>query len=415
MVDARRVVITGIGVLAPNGIGVEDFWSALLEGRSGIGPISLFDASEHFVGIAGEVDGFDPLIHIPFPVKPKRMGRHTQFALAASCMAIKDARVGESADLQSGSLLPIYVGVSTSAIEVIEQGKEQMSRRGPNKVSPHIVGACQPHAVATAISEHMGLNTRAMTVSTACAAGMDALAEAASVVREGRSDLVLAGGVDAPINPLTVACFGRTRMVPGGVVNAATRSCPFDRRREGGVMAEGGAFFVVESLVHAMARGAEPRLELLGWGSRLDRSAEAVGSGFEDAMREALDAAGTAPRDVHYICAHGPSDPELDQRETEAIKAVYGPWAYRIPVSSIKGVTGNPLAAAGPLELAACAGVFRDDLVPPTANYREPDPACDLDYVPLRPRRYRADCAMLNVHGMGGINSSLVVSRVTRP
>jgi 3-oxoacyl-[acyl-carrier-protein] synthase II len=411
----NRAAITGLGVLAPNGIGVEAFWDSILACRSGIGLISLFDASGFPVRIAGEVSDFRisdffELSGNGMWLKPKRMGRHTQLALASISLAFKDAGLDISAC--EGAPLPLVVGVSTSAIDIIERGKEMMTTRGPGKVSPYIVSACQPHDVACAISGWFGSVTRAVTISSACPAGLDAIAYGADLVRSGRSDMVIVVGADSPITPLTVASFGASGLVPDSSRPPAEVSRPFERDRAGGVMAEGAGTLILENLDHAMARGATPYAEITGYGSSMDRRGDESGEGLAVSMGSALANAALYPCDVDYICAHGPSDTVIDRVETAAIRDLMGAHAYRIPVSSIKGVTGNPLAASAPFQAAAVCLAMRDGRVAPTANYVHPDPECDLDYVPGGPRLAQVQAALLNVHGLGGGNSSMVLERV---
>ena len=315
--------------------------------------------------------------------------------------------------LEACAPVPVIIGVSTSAIEVIERGKETMTSHGPSKVSPYIVSACQPHAIASAISESLGISTKAMTVSTACPAGLDAISIAVECIRDGKAEIAITGGADAPINPLTVACFGATGLVPTNSSNPEKLSRPFDRDRQGGILAEGAGILILENLEHALARGATPLAEIVGYGTSVDATGSLPASGLEDCMSLALANAGCRPENIDYICAHGPSDPVLDKVETACIKKVLGGHAYKIPVSSIKGVTGNPLAAAGPLELAACVMAIRQSLVPPTANYEHRDNDCDLDYVPLKPRKMDINKALINIHGLGNGNSTMIVGKVT--
>jgi 3-oxoacyl-(acyl-carrier-protein) synthase len=307
------------------------------------------------------------------------------------------------------------VGVSTSAIEVIERGKDQMVSRGPAKVSSYIVSACQPHAVASALAISLGVETQVETISSACLAGLGAIERAYQMIRQGKQDIALAGGSDAPITPLTVASFGSTGMVPDWRGPPEKASRPFDRDRMGGILAEGCGFIVLENLEHALARGASPGFEIVGTGGSMDLPETESGSGLATSMSMALDNAGCLPDKVDYVCAHGPSDPVIDRVETEAIKAILGERAYAVPVSSIKGVTGNPLAAAGPLQLITCGLALRTETIPPTANYEHRDPECDLDYVPGPPRRAQIRTALLNVHGLGGTNGTVVVRKAEDP
>jgi minimal PKS ketosynthase (KS/KS alpha) len=264
--------------------------------------------------------------------------------------------------------------------------------------------------VAATLAEYLGTRVSIQTVSTACKAGADALLLAAEEVRMGRVDFAIAGGVDAPITSSTCAAFSASRLLSARNEDPAHASRPFDRDRDGGVLGEGAGVVVIESLAHARARGAHIWLEVCGGASHPDALGAPAADGLGACMTVALANTRLCGEAIDYICAHGPSDPVIDRVETEMIRNTFGRHAYRIPVSSIKGVTGNPLAAAGPMELIACALAMRDDRLPPTANYSTPDPACDLDYVP-QARRMRIEHALINVHGMGGGNTTLVVRK----
>jgi len=409
----NRVVITGMGILAPNGIGNDKFWESLLAGRSGIGPITLFDASDLKSRIAGEVKNFDPHDYIEPELKPKRMARHTQFAYAAAMMALKDAGLEVSeADLPSPT--PVVVGVSTSAMDIIERSISNFAERGENGISPTAVGALTPQAAANVIADRIGVHAHASTVSSACPSGLDALAIAANMIESGAAELAIAGGADAPITKHTFAAFIATGMSSCRNGEPERASRPFDLERDSGVISEGAGMFVLEDLERAEARGARPYLEINGYARQRDDIPENPGSGLLGSMRLALANSGRSIDAIDYICAYGPGHPVLDAAEVRYIKEVFGERAYSIPISSIKGVTGNPLAAGGPLQVAACALSLRDQIIPPTANYELPDPDCDLDFVP-RPRKAKLDSILLNVRGLGGSASSLVVSRSHKP
>jgi len=400
-----------MGVLAANGIGLPAFWDSLVQARSGIAPITLFDASTHRIKLAGEVKGFQFSDYGVSSIKERRHGRHTLFALAATRMAMTQARLTVD-DLRALEPVPIAVGISTSAMDVIEHNEDVLQAKGPDRVSPFGVSSCLPHAVSSVIGDDLGISNQRFTFSSACSAGLDALALAAELIRAGKSDLVIAGGMDAPVTPLAVASFGKSGLMPPLEAHMERCSRPFDRQRIGGILAEGGGMFIVERWEHAEARGIKPLAEILGYGNCADASGTPPGAGLARSMAVAISNSGLMPADIDYVCAHGPSDPVIDRVETEMIKQVMGQHAYRIPVSSIKGVTGNPLAGAGPLQVAACAQMFGQDTVSPTANYEEPDPDCDLDYVPNKPYAMSINRALINLHGLGGGNSSLVVQRV---
>jgi 3-oxoacyl-[acyl-carrier-protein] synthase II len=395
--------------MAPNGNNKRAFWETLVAGQSGIGPITLFDASEHPCRIAGEVKDFDLPALLGRPVKVKRLARQTQLALAATCEALHDA--GIPGDRPEG-LLPLFLGVSSSAIEVIELGMERMQSRGPTGVPTHVVHGCQPHQAASTIAELFPAVNHTSTISSACAAGLDAIGAAYLQLRQGKFEKALAGGSDAPINPLTFACLAKAGLLSLRNHDPLHASLPFDRRRDSGVISEGAGLVMLETLEHARARGCRCYLEITGYASQMDTELASSGSGFAVTMEQALAHAGKRPEDIALVCAHGPGHPVLDVVETQAIKQVFGDHAYRIPVVSIKGVTGNPLAAAGSLQVIACALSLQAGIVPPTANLEVPDPACDLDYVPLKARHARVGSILINAHGLGGGNSSLVVERL---
>lgn len=411
MTKRNRVVITGIGVLAPNGIGVDAFWESLLAGRSGIGPITLFDASEYKSRIAGEVKNFDPMDYIEAELKPQRWARHTQLAYAATMMALTDSGLDPN-DLKLPSPTPVIIGVSTSGIDIIESVHFAVENKGPNRAPTTSSGASIPQAAANTIADRIGKTAHAATVSSACPSGLDAVADAAAMIRSGEAELAIAGGADAPITKLTIASFiaGGLSSCRNGEPERASR--PFDLDRDSGVISEGAAVFVLENLERAEARGVRVYLEIGGYGKQRDLDHTRPGSGLEDSMTLALANAGRALPDIDFISAYGPGHPILDAIEVIGIKKVFGEQAYCIPVSSIKGVIGNPLAAGGPLQVAACALSFRDQVIPPTANYEIPDPNCDLDFVPKRARKARLDCALVNVRGIGGSASTMIVNRV---
>lgn len=411
MVRKNRVVVTGMGILAPNGIGTEAFWESLLAGRSGIGPITLFDASKFKSRIAGEVKGFDPNEHIEPELKPKRMARHTQLAYAASMMALRDAGLDPN-KLELPSPTPVIIGISTSAIDVIESVYFSIQNNGPNRAPATSAAASIPQAAANTIADRIGASAHAATVSSACPSGLDAIADATAMIRSGEAEIAIAGGADAPITPLTMASFIASGMSSTRNGEPEKASRPFDLERDSGVISEGAGVFVLEDAERAAARGARVYLEIGGYGKQRDSDFRTPGSALEDSMVIALANAACSTSDIDYISAYGPSHPVLDEVEVNAIRNVFGERAYSIPVSSIKGVTGNPLAAGGPFQIAACALTFRDQIIPPTANYEIQDPKCDLDFVPNRARKAKVGRAMVNVRGIGGSASTIVLRRM---
>jgi 3-oxoacyl-[acyl-carrier-protein] synthase II len=407
----NRVVVTGIGVLAPNGIGLKAFWKSLLTGESGIGPITLFDPVGLKTRIAGEVKDFRPTDFIEPELKPRRMARHTQFAYAATLMALQDAGL-DFKDLDSETPIPVVIGVSTSALDIIENVFRDSDARGLGGVAPTSLAASKPQAAANTIADRIGACANASTVSSACPSGLDAVASAAAMIRAGEAEIAIAGGTDAPITQHSFASFIASGLCSTRNDKPERASRPFDLMRDSGVMSEGAGMFILEDLERAQARGAKIYLEISGYATQRDLHAEDPASGLVNSMELALANAGYGIDDVDYISAYGPGDPVVDAAEIRFIKQVFGKRAKSVPISSIKGVTGNPLAAGGPLQIAACALSFRDQRIAPTANYEIPDPECDLDVVPNRSRKAKLDCILLNVRGLGGSASSLVLNRV---
>jgi len=407
----HRVVITGMGILAPNGIGLEAFWESLLAGRSGIGPITLFDATGFKSQMAGEVKDFNPLDYIEPELKPKRWARHTQLAYAATMMALRDAGL-DSENLKLPGVTPVIIGVSMNAMDVIERAFYAVRSNGPNRMPPTTSAASIPQAPASVIADRLGAAAHAATVSSACTSGLDAVADAAAMIRFGEAEIAIAGGTDAPITPLVMGSFIASGLVCHENGDSERASRPFDWLRKSGVLSEGAGIFIMENLERALARGARIYMELTGYAKRRDLDPAKPASALADSMGLALANAQKTINEVDYISAYGPGDPVLDAAEVVTIKDVFADRAYSIPVSSIKGVTGNPLAAGGPFQIAACALSIRDQIIAPTANYQVEDPNCDLDFVPKRARKTKLDCALINVRGLGGSASTLVVNRV---
>ena len=410
--NRNRVVITGMGILAPNGIGLERFWESLLAGRSGIGPITLFDASDLKSRIAGEVKNFDPYDYIEAELKPKRMARHTQLAYAAAMMALRDAGF-DSENIDLPSPVPVIIGVSMNSMDVLERALKAVRENHANRVSPTTCAASLPQGPANVIADRIGAFAHATTISSACPSGLDAVADAVEIIRNGRAEIAIAGGSDAPITPIAMASFAAADLSSERNAEPNKASRPFDVERDSGVISEGAGIFVLENLDAAQARGARPYLEISGYSKQRDRDPMSPGSGLEDSMKMALANASCTIDDVDYISAYGPGHPVLDAVEVAVIKRVFGENAYKVPVSSIKGITGNALAAAGPLQLASCALTIRDRVIAPTANYEFSDPDCDLDFVPNHPRAFAVECALINVRGLGGGASTMIVKHVS--
>lgn len=405
-----RVVITGLGIVAPNGIGKEAFWNSLLRAESGIDRITLFDASNHPCQIAGEVKNFDPNQILCRAGFTKRRSRQDLLAAVAAHLAVQDAGI-DATDTNSSDL-DICLGVSCPAVELIEQGFHRLQSHGPWRVPVHVATSGQPHHAATTIAEAIPCVRNTHTHSSACIAGSEALAHGYDLIRTGRADIVIAGGADAPINSLTYACLAQSGLLTGRQTEPRLASCPFDAAHDAGIISEGACLLVLESLDHAQFRGRQAYAEILATAFCQDESHDTPCSGLEIAMRRVLQNAGLISDDIEYISAHGPSHRILDRAETAVIKKVFGSKAYQIPISSIKGVLGNPLAAAGPMQMAATVMALQKDIIPPTANLTNPDPACDLDFVPGQPRRTRFSTALIDVHGLGGGNACLILKRI---
>ena len=410
MSKRNRVVVTGMGVLAPNGIGLEAFWDSLVAGRSGIGPITRFDPTAFKSRIAGEVKNFEPLDYIDPKFKPNRMARHTQFAFAAMKMALVDASF-DPLKHPVDYPIPVMLGVSSTAMDILDDCWGDLSKRGPRGVRAGVVEG-QPQAATQVLTMALGISARATTISSACPSGLDAVATAAAMIRRGEADIAVAGGTDAAITPVTMASFATAGLSSTRNSDPERASRPFDLLRDSGVISEGAGMLILENYETAIGRGVSPYLEITGYGTQGDNYISDEIFGLGQTMRTALESAGKTPDDVDYICAYGPGHPALDIVETDMIKRVFGHRAYRIPISSIKGVTGNALSASGPHQLITCGLCFKYGIIPPTANYEMSDPRCDLDYVPGRYRNRKINTALINVRGLGGGNSSLVVERV---
>ncbi len=407
-----KVVVTGMGIVAPNGIGLDAYWDSLVHCRSGIGPITLFDTTGIPLKIAGEVKGFDLRAYTGGTFKPHRLARQTQFALAACRLAVEHARLTRD-DLTRDPPLCLVMGICSGAVDVTGKAMETVITRGPGRILPHTVAACQPHAMSAAVVQMLGVQTSVTTLSAACPSGLDAVTTAARMIKEGRADLAIVGAADSTVNISTIASFCAaglsalsTRLPPDEV------SRPFDRQRSGAVPAEGAGFLVLERMDSARARGASLHIEIAGGATCTDTPGSETMEGLFHAMNGAMRNAAVRPDQMDYICANAVSDPMGDRAESNWIKACMGPHAYTLPISSIRGVTGHPLAPAGLFQIIACALSFKFNTLIPTANLREPDPDCDLDYVPLTPRYHPLHTVMANGHGMGGENSSIVLKRI---
>lgn len=408
----KRVVITGMGAITPLGNGVETFWNGLKEGKSGIDKIDRFDVEDFTTQFAGQVKDFSPEDYMDRK-EAKRMDRFTQFAIAATSMAVKDAELNlEKVDpLRIGVIL----GTGIGGLETLENQVRVLVEKGPGRVSPFLVPMMIANMAAGQISIAIGAKGINSTVVTACASATSAIAEAFKAIRCGDADVVITGGSEAPITPLALAGFCSMKALSTRNEDPKAACRPFDAERDGFVMGEGAGILVVESLDHAVKRGAPILAEIIGYGLTADAyhitAPAPEGEGAARAIKQALHIAGVEPDVVDYINAHGTSTPYNDKYETMAIKHVFGEHAYRMAVSSTKSMTGHLLGAAGGIEAIALVKTIQDQFLPPTINYTTPDPECDLDYVPNQGRGAKVEYAMSNSFGFGGQNACILLKK----
>ena len=411
----RRVVVTGMGCISPVGNTVKDTWDAMLAGRSGAGPITLFDASKHKTRFAAEVKGFDA--GAMFGTRDARkMDRFTQFATAAALEAL--AQAGLQITDANRDRVGILIGTGIGGIGTIMEQAEVLRERGPERVSPFLVPMMISDSAAGMLAIRVGARGPNMAIATACASGNNAIGDAMETIRRGAADVMIAGGAEASLLPLAMAGMNVMGALSTRNEDPETASRPFDKTRDGFVMGEGAGMLILEEWEHAKARGATIFAELSGYGTTDDAhhiSAPAEnGAGAAMSMKLALEDAGLAVTDVDYINAHGTSTPLNDKSETAAIKTVFGEQAYKVPISSTKSMTGHLLGATGAVEAVACIMALRDGVIPPTIHYQTPDPECDLDYVPNQARKAELRHAISNSFGFGGHNATVVFSRFNR-
>ncbi len=405
----RRVVVTGLGVVAPNGIGPESFWENLVKGVSGIDRTTRFDARYHDSQIAGEVKGFDPLLYVE-KKEVKKMDLFIHYALASAIIAVDDAKltIKETERGRVGAL----VGTGMGGIPALEESHRTLLEKGPGRISPFFIPSIITNLASGQIAMRFGLRGPNSCVSTACATGNHSIGDSWELIKRDAADVMFAGGSEAVITPLTIGGFCAMKALSTRNDAPQRASRPFDKGRDGFVMGEGAGVLILEELEHALRRGAKIYAELVGYGMSADAyhitAPEPEGMGAIASMRLALEDAGLKPEEVDYINAHGTSTPAGDTAETKAIKKVFGEHAYRLAVSSVKSMTGHLLGAAGGVESVATVLTVHHGLIPPTINYDEPDPECDLDYVPNNARRGEVRIALTNSFGFGGTNATLV-------
>ena len=412
MLEKRRVVVTGIGMISPVGIGNEPTWQALLEGRSGIGRVTKFDASQFAAQIAGEVHGFEPDKWIE-KKEIKKSDTFIHYALAAAQMAADDSGFDSSKEDQDR--VGVIIGSGIGGLPLIEEMHKKMLERGPSRISPFFIPGLIVNLAAGQVSIRFGCKGPSSAPATACATGAHAIGDAMKVIRYDEADVMFAGGSEAVISALAVGGFSAMRALSTRNDDPAHASRPWDKERDGFVMGEGAGIVILEEREHALARGAKIYCELSGYGMTSDAyhitSPSDDGDGMVRVMQRALRDAGLQPTDIGYINAHGTSTPVGDKVETIAIKKVFGEYAYKLPVSSTKSMTGHLLGAAGGLESAIAAMVVKTGMLPPTINYENPDPECDLDYVPNTARKVELSHVMSNSFGFGGTNATLIFSK----
>lgn len=406
--DTRRVVVTGLGALTPVGNTAEEFWSALTQGRSGIGPITKFDASGYPTRIAGEVRNFDPLKYID-KKEARRLDPYLQYAIACATMAVEDA--GLDVSRVDSERFGVLIGSGIGGISTLLEGERTRIEKGFDRVSPFVIPMLIINMAAGLVSMRFNAKGPNSAVVTACATGNHALGDAFRILQRGEADMMIAGGAEAIIVPLTIAGFCAMKAMSTRNEDPARASRPFDAARDGFVCSEGGGILILESLDHARQRDARIYAEMVGYGMSGDAhhmtAPDPHGDGAVRAMQAALRDARLAPGDIGYINAHGTSTPYNDKFETIAIKRVFGQHAARLAVSSTKSMTGHLLGAAGGIEAIATVLALHHGVLPPTINYETPDPDCDLDYVPNQRRKQDVEVALSNAFGFGGTNATL--------
>ena len=409
---SRRVVVTGIGLITPLGTGTQESWSALLAGRSGVGPITQFDTTDHPVTIAGEVSDFEPLDFVGRK-DAKKMDRFIQFSVAAAQLAARDA--GMTVPVENPDRVGVLIGVGLCGLQTIEAAGEVLRTKGPRRLSPFMLPRLISNLAPGQVSIRLGARGPNFGVVSACATGAHSVGEAMRKIERGDADVIFAGGSEATITPLGVAGFAAMKALSKRNDDPVRASRPFDVDRDGFVVAEGAGILVLESLDHALDRGARIYAELVGYGQSSDAhhitQPEPGGLGAIRSMKNALADAGLEPDAIEYINAHGTSTSAGDVAETKAIREVFGAHADTLCVSSTKSMTGHMLGAAGAVEAAFCALAIHHGHIPPTTNLDSPDPACTLDYVPHQARACAVDVALSNSFGFGGTNASLIFRR----
>lgn len=408
----KRVVVTGMGLVIPTGIGVETSWKNICEGRSGIGHLTRFDPNGFETKIAGEVKGFNPEAYIE-KKEVKKMDLFIQYALAATKEALEDAQLKVTPE--NSEEIGVIVGTGLGGLPTIEKYHQVLLEKGPNRITPFFIPMLIANLASGQIAIHFGAKGPNTCVVTACATGAHCIGDAFRAIMYGDAKAIIAGGTEANITPLTIAGFNAMKAISTRNDEPEKACRPFEKNRDGFVVAEGAGVLILEELGFAQKRGARIHAELVGYGYTADAyhitAPSPDGDGAARCMRMAIKDAGLKPEEIDHINAHGTSTPLNDATETQAIKAVFGEHAKKIPVSATKSMTGHLLGAAGSTESIFTILTIRDGIIPPTINYEEPDPDCDLDYVPNSARRQPVNVAISNAFGFGGTNATLVFTK----
>lgn len=407
--ERRRVVVTGLGLVTPLGIGVKASWEAMLDGRSGIGIINTFDSSDLPVHIAGEVKGFDPSNYIELK-EIKKMDKFIHFALAASIMAVEDSGIKITGD--NAERVGVIIGSGMGGLPAIEHYHKTYLEKGYRRITPFFIPMLIINLASGQVSIKFGAKGPNSAVATACATGSHAIGDAFKIIQRGDADAMIAGGTESVITPMAIGGFAVMKALSTRNDEPEKASRPFDRDRDGFVMGEGAGVVILESLESAKARNAKIYAEVTGYGMTSDAyhitTPSPGGEGAAICMRSALKDADASPESVDYINAHGTSTKYGDELETAAIKKIFGEHAYRLCVSSTKSMTGHLLGASGGVEAIVSILTVYNDVIPPTINLENPDPECDIDYVPIKARNKTVNCALSNSFGFGGTNACLL-------
>jgi 3-oxoacyl-[acyl-carrier-protein] synthase II len=409
--EKRRVVVTGVGAVTPLGTDVETTWNGILEGKSGIGPLTRVNADEYPAKVAAQINDFDPELFMD-KKDARKMDRFTQYAVASALMAVKDANL--TINEENADRIGVWIGSGIGGMETFETQYEIFQKRGYRRVSPFFVPMLIPDMATGQVSITLGAKGFNSCTVTACATGTNSIGDAFKVIQRGDADAMVTGGAEAPITKMSVAGFCANTALSTNP-DPKTASRPFDKNRDGFVIGEGAGIVVLEELEHALARGAKIYAEIVGYGSTGDAyhitAPAPAGEGGARAMKMAINDGGLKPEEIDYINAHGTSTEYNDKFETLAVKEVFGEHAYKLAMSSTKSMTGHLLGAAGGIEAIFSVLAIRDSILPPTINLEEVDPECDLDYVPNAARRKEIKTALSNSLGFGGHNATIIFKK----